>query len=146
MSSRRRRAALVTSHLCAAALGVAGGYAWDLHLGRVANDLTGAIARSPLSMAADLAFRFGTPEHARILVSQIPISASDDLFHWGDLFVRDLRLVVLCREMRDTRCAADYLASAADACRHLLKKNCSLDYLGTKGVNAVGKHRTASTD
>ena len=65
-----RRAALVTSHLCAAALGVAGGYAWDFHLGGLANDLTGAIARSPLSKAADLASRFGTPEHARILVTK----------------------------------------------------------------------------
>jgi hypothetical protein len=122
-------------------LGIGGGYAYDHHYARTIDSINQTIAHAPQSNAAALAFRHGSPEHARALLSVVPISDDNDMFHWGDHLVRDLRLAVICKEQQDASGEAAYLASAVEDWRHLGKQPCTLEYM-SRAAGKFAKLRT----
>ena len=113
---------------CASSLvGAAVGYAHDRHQAATVTSINEMLTAHPQSQAAYLTFRFGKAEQARALLMASPISEGDPLFHWGDLMMRDLRMVVICRELHDSQCEEAFLASATLACSRRGLRKCTAD-------------------
>ncbi len=134
---------LIVSHILAAVLGSAIGYAYDWRYGKAVEFFGQMIAERPQSDAARLAFRYGNPDQARSILSAIPVFDTSDPFHWNEMLGRDIRFLILCREQRDSNCADQFLASAVEDCRRLKRSPCTPDYLN-KFADMIARDRRAS--
>ena len=86
------------------------------------------ISRQPRADAANLAFRFGSAEHARILLSNMPPITSGNAIASADLMLTELRLAALENEHLEHTNPAPHLEAAANACASF-QPNCDLTQL-----------------
>lgn len=79
------------------------------------------VARFPLQEAAELAFRLGTPDQARTVLSLIETEChSTDL----ERTIGETRLALICEEQGDDACAAVYRSRVARRCHDRVGRPC----------------------
>ena len=100
-----------------------GGLFWSTKRGFV-QGVTEGIARRPRADAAYLAFRFGTVDHARTLLSHLPPS-SNPVAASVDSMNTELRLAALDGEHLGESKTAPHLSAAAAACARF-RSDCAL--------------------
>jgi hypothetical protein len=103
-----------------------GGLVWSTKRGVVPSLLEG-IGQRPQFDAAHLAFRFGTVDHARTLLSHLPPS-SDPFFASVEAMKTELQLAALDGEHLGEAKAAPHLNAAAAACARF-RSDCALEPL-----------------
>ncbi len=127
------------SHLLAASVGVAFGFTApvDSDVGRLSKEET--LASYPEAEAAELAFRFGKPEHARVLLESAPLPAPTDPFYQSAVDLRDLRLVEVYAALGRERQLGATLESLRQRCLQRGWKRCSHSDLRhtARGVSAL---------
>jgi hypothetical protein len=123
MSSLAR---LVLSHAAVLGLAILAGNAyWTSHRSAT-ESLISMLARQPLADASNLAFRFGSPEHARILVDELRHDRSDPATVAGDEMVAQLYLAALNGEYQTDALDSPHTKSASVACQRFRSSNCDL--------------------
>jgi hypothetical protein len=116
------------SHAAAVLLGVAAGMLY--HRAQVATlqRTTETLERRPHFEAASLAYSFGTPDQARVLLHGLLRQAPTSDLDWGDRMMTRVRLAILEGEHLKAG-PAPHLTSAADACRRFGRPDCSVEQL-----------------
>lgn len=111
-----RLTALARSHIAAALLGlvIAHGIWWRIAPGmqRVVDGIT----RWPLGQAAQLAFRFGSEQHARAVLNHLKVAPRDDVLGPLDDMVIELRLGALAGEHETVGVPTPHLDTAQRFC------------------------------
>jgi hypothetical protein len=116
---------LFVSHALAGLLGVAAGVAYTTKTSPSRQAVYHAFERRPLLDAANVAFRFGSPEHSRAtLESLLRIPASNEL-DWSDTMMAELRLAILDRELAPGSTGSPHLDRARAACQRLRGPDCA---------------------
>ena len=108
--------ALVVAMLAASAY-------WNAH--RASRELiVSAITRKPLTDAANLAFRFGSTEHARVLLEELQRVPSDATLVSQEEMFTELRLAALNGEYRTNVVDSPHIRYASIACRRFRTSDC----------------------
>ena len=115
---------IFSSHALVLAVAMLAGSAyWNAH--RASRELlVSAIARKPLADAANLAFRFGSTDHARVLLEELQRVPSDASFASQEEMFIELRLAALNDEYRTTVVDSPHIRSALKACKRFRTSNC----------------------
>jgi len=123
LQSKRATAVLVGTHALALLVGMGVGY-WRGEP-RVAETRSAieALAERPLVEAADLAFRFGTLEHARAL--HTGLREGDTL----SVYFSELKLAFLDREHVGGASKDTHLVRAAAACKRFGMRRCDIEHV-----------------
>lgn len=117
---------LSLSHALVLVLGIlAGNTYWNSHRSTT-ESLISAFARQPLSEASNLAFRFGSPEHAQILLEELGHVPSDPAFASADEMATQLHLAALTGEYQTDAPVSSRIKSASAACKRFRSSNCDL--------------------
>ena len=120
---------LSVSHVLAGLLGVAAGYVYTTKVSTSTEVVLQGYKRRPLLDAANVAFRFGSPDHARAtLESLLRIRPSNEL-EWGDTMMAELRLAILDRELAAGSQRSPHLDAARAACRRVGRSDCAAEDL-----------------
>ena len=101
----------------------AGSAYWSAH-GASRELIASAVTRKPLADAANLAFRFGSTEHARVLLEELQRAPSDAAFVSQEEMFTELRLAALNGEYRTTVVDSPHIRSASMACRRFRTSDC----------------------
>lgn len=96
---------------------------WNSHRSAT-ESLISMLARKPLVDASNLAFRFGSREHARILCDELRHTPSEPATAAGDEMVAQLKLAVLNGEYRTDAPESSHIKSASVACQRFRSSNC----------------------
>jgi hypothetical protein len=135
--SRRTVVWLSATHAFVLLLGIAAGFAYDIRQRDRLATLLAHLGRMPRVEAADVAYRFGTAEHARALLSALP----DD----GDAmntYFRELRLAAVDGEHIAGSTRQAHLVRARAACQRLRFKSCDLEKIRMSAEHAAQyRHR-----
>jgi hypothetical protein len=114
---------IVASHLATLLLGLAAGnFYWASHRSftqSVVADLT----RRPLKVASVLAFRFGAPDDAKVLLQALRRGPAGS-FSDADEMEIELRLAVLDGEQGLSASNSPHLQAASKACQRFRHSNC----------------------
>ncbi len=131
MSSLTPRAwiLLTVTHVLVATVGVYWGAKQASRRRDLILEYTAAYARFPRRDAAELAFRFGTTQDAKILVADQPNSADFEVVR------SELRLAALFGEHLTQSMHGPHLLAAAAICERAGKCPCSLDRLRQQAAN-----------
>lgn len=112
------------SHALAVVVAILAGSAYG-NANRASRELiVSAIARKPLTDAANLAFRFGSTDHARVLLEELQRAPSDATFVSQEEMLTELRLAALNGEYRMTVVDSPHIRSASMACRRFRTSEC----------------------
>jgi hypothetical protein len=117
-------ARLVLSHALALLLAVGAGLAYGKSRPASNQSFVIGIAQQPLTNAADLAFQFGSVEHARIVLEERERTPSESSLAVGDTMVFELRLAVLNGEPQNATGDAPHLTAASVACKRFRDSSC----------------------
>jgi hypothetical protein len=135
---------LIASHAVVTVLGVGAGYAYWTTTRESTRSLHAVIARTPILNAAELAFRFGTAEHARRLLNHVRGTPPETDLEWGDLMLTELKLAVVDGEHEQSQSApAPHLAAARDACVRFRNSSCDQESL-REFAGKLSKQRPSS--
>ena len=112
------------SHALALLVGILAGNAyWNAH--RAATELlVSAITRKPLTDAANLAFRFGSTEHARVMLEELQHAPAAATFVSQEEMFIELRLAALNGEDQTTVADTPHIKSASVACKRFRTSDC----------------------
>lgn len=122
-------ARILLSHTAAFLIAILAGSAyWSAHRDST-DSILSLITRKPLADAANLAFRFGPPDHARVLLEQLRQAPSVPALAPGDEMLTELRLAVLDGEHEPSAQNPPHFAAAIVACRRFQRSNCDPDRL-----------------
>jgi hypothetical protein len=117
-------ARLALSHTLVLILAVlAGNTYWKSHRSTT-ESLISTFAQQPLFEASNLAFRFGSPEHARILLEELRHVPSDPAFAAGDEMAAHLHLAALTGEYKTDAPDPSHIKSASAACKRFRTSYC----------------------
>jgi hypothetical protein len=117
---------LTLSLAAALVMGVlAGNVYWDSRLRSATETTISMLSRQPLSDASKLAYRFGSAEHARILVEELRRAApsSSDTAAIDEM-VAQLHLATLRGEHEADAADSSHITSASAACLRFRPANC----------------------
>jgi hypothetical protein len=117
-------ARLTFSHAAVLILAMlAGNTYWNSH--RSATDsIISTFSRQPLGDAANLAYRFGSAEHARILLEEVRHAPSYPDMAAGDEMAAQLQLAALDGEYQADTSDSPHIRSASVACLRFRPSNC----------------------
>jgi hypothetical protein len=128
-------ARLTLSHSAALMLAMLAGNAyWSSHRSATESTIS-MFARQPLADASSLAYRFGSAEHARILVEELRHAPSYSGMAAGDEMAAQLRLAALDGEHQTDARDSPHISLASAACLRFRPSNCdaaSMKRLATK--------------
>jgi hypothetical protein len=90
----------------------------------ITESLISTFAHQPLADASNLAFRFGTSEHATILLEELSHVPSDPALAAGDEMATQLHLAALTGEYQTDAPDSPHIKSASVACQRFRTSNC----------------------
>jgi hypothetical protein len=125
---RNTAARLLVSHAVAGVLCVAAGFAYTT-LSTPTHTVLQGFKRRPLLDAANVAFQFGSPEHARATLENLLRSRASNELEWGDTMMAELKLAILDREHAPGSPRSPHLDAARTACRRLRGSGCTPEEL-----------------
>ena len=102
---------------------LAGSAYWNAHRSST-ESIVSAVTRKPLADAANLAFRFGSIDHARVLLEELQRAPSDATFVSQEEMFNALRLAALNGEHQTTVADSPHIRSASLACRRFRSSDC----------------------
>lgn len=120
---------LLVSHAVAGLLGVGAGVAYTTTMSSSTRAVYRGFARRPLLDAANIAFKFGTPEHSRATLDSLLRIGAENELDWGDTMMAEVRLAILDRELTPGSKRSPHLDAARAACRRLGGPDCSPEKL-----------------
>jgi hypothetical protein len=117
-------ARLVLSHAAVLILAIlAGNIYWKSHRSTT-EALISMLAHKPLADASKLAFRFGSPEHAKTLFDELRHAPPEPATTAGDEMVAQLYLAALNGEHQTDAPDSPHIKSASVACQRFRSSNC----------------------
>jgi hypothetical protein len=119
-------ARLVLSHAVALLLATAAGFAYANSQRASIQSIVSGIALQPLINATELAFQFGSREHATILLEELQRTQPETPLAWESTMVFELRLAALSGEHQGATGDAPHLTAASIACRRFRDSSCEL--------------------
>jgi hypothetical protein len=120
-------ARLVASHALTILLAVGAGWVYWGTTRDATQSFIDTIALAPRFDAANLAFRFGSADHARGLLNTLPMNPGGDPIAWGDRMMTEVRLAVLDQEHSKHATSTPHLSAARDACSRSGRVSCRED-------------------
>jgi hypothetical protein len=112
------------SHAAVLVLGMlAGTIYWSSHRSTT-DSLISMLARKPLADASNVAFRFGSPDHARILLNELLHAPSEPATAARDEMVAQLHLAALSGEYQTDAPNLAHIEAASLACQRSRSSNC----------------------
>jgi hypothetical protein len=120
---------LASSHLAAGLIGALLGYWLDQSTSAVSEFTLFSVGSHAHANVALLAYNYGTAEHARVLLSDMPLSEAGDRIHWSDAMLNELRLAILDGEIDPGSAADTHLQAALVACQKMGMRDCSIEKL-----------------
>jgi hypothetical protein len=120
---------LLLSHVGAVLLGIVAGVIYGRAHAASAQRVTEMLARRAQFEGTSLAYTFGSPDQARVLLHGLLRQAPSSDLGWGDVMMTRVRLAILDGEHTQASAPAPHLAAAADACRSFGRPDCSVEQL-----------------
>jgi hypothetical protein len=120
---------LFVSHAVIAGLGVGAGVAYATKSSTATQGFLDGFKRRPLLDAANVAYRFGSSEHARATLESLLKLPKTSTQAWGDAMTAELRLAVLDREIAEGAKGSPHLDAARSACRRFRGSDCAPEKL-----------------
>ena len=131
------RRKLLISYPAAVMVGIAAGAVfWASRGGAELRALHEQVVHQAVARAGDLAFRFGTAEHARALLSKVPVEGAEPA-----LMMAQIELAVLDGEHLDGAKSTKHLELAARACPGFDKPSCDVESLRGLAKRLAEKRR-----